>query len=277
METPVKKNTPVEKWGDFYVKREDLSCDPPGPPFAKVRGLWEHMSRLKREGVQIVGYTETSISMAGWGVAWAAQALGMQAIIFAPQYKEPGAVLRFHEEQWRKFGATLYPIKAGMARVNYNISKNLLRKEFGPSAVMLPLGLPFQETVSAVSEEVQCASLKQFKAIVTCVGSGTICAGLIRGLAQSEWGGSLVGVLCRSGDVTRKYRRIWAGSGIPTMMAPFKFSLVNYGYTYTQKVEEPCPFPCNPYYDRKAWKWLMDSWGDWKEGKKPVLFWNIGA
>jgi len=35
-----------------------------------------------------------------------------------------------------------------------------------------------------------------------------------------------------------------------------------------------CPFPCNPYYDRKAWKWLIENYTDLQ---KPILFWNIGA
>jgi hypothetical protein len=33
------------------------------------------------------------------------------------------------------------------------------------------------------------------------------------------------------------------------------------------------PFPCNPYYDLKAWEWLMKNKGQLEE---PILFWNIG-
>ena len=37
-------NTPIEKHCGIWVKREDLCCPPPGPPFSKVRGVVEHIA-----------------------------------------------------------------------------------------------------------------------------------------------------------------------------------------------------------------------------------------
>jgi hypothetical protein len=36
----------------------------------------------------------------------------------------------------------------------------------------------------------------------------------------------------------------------------------------------PCPFPSNPYYDLKAWKYLAENRAQFRG---PLLFWNIGA
>jgi hypothetical protein len=98
------------------VKREDLCAEPPAPPFSKIRGLVERIRRLKADGYETVGYTETAVSMAGWGVAWACAQFDMRAVIFDPQYKKTPELLTFHREQWAKFGATIVPIQAGMAR-----------------------------------------------------------------------------------------------------------------------------------------------------------------
>ena len=86
-------NTPVEMYDGIMVKREDLSCTPPGPPFAKVRGLQKRMESLKASGVSVVGYTETSISQAGIGVSWICHELGMTAVIYCPVYKTTHDIL----------------------------------------------------------------------------------------------------------------------------------------------------------------------------------------
>jgi hypothetical protein len=50
--------------------------------------------------------------------------------------------------------------------------------------------------------------------------------------------------------------------------------LLDTGYQYTDKEEIEIPFPCNVYYDAKAYKWTIDNID---KLKKPVLFWNTGA
>jgi len=50
--------------------------------------------------------------------------------------------------------------------------------------------------------------------------------------------------------------------------------IIDAGFEYTDKETFKCPFPCNPYYDRKAWRWLAENINSLA---KPLLFWNIGA
>jgi hypothetical protein len=54
----------------------------------------------------------------------------------------------------------------------------------------------------------------------------------------------------------------------------FVVDVVDEGYAYADAVVSPVGFPCNAFYDLKAWKWLAENIGTLPG---PVLFWNIGA
>jgi len=250
-----------------------------GPPFSKVRGLLLHLEALKAQGYKTVGYTESSISMAGWGVAWLAPKVGLKAVIFDPQYKTDCGkpdhlkVLDFHRSKWKQLGAEIRPVPAGMVKVNYNICKSRLEKDY--NAIMLPLGLPLKETIRATEliafKEAQRAN---YGTVVVCIGSGTICAGLIRGFPASV---VINGVMSRSGDVQRKRKEILTKGQIiedGLLGGIVNFVCIDPGWEYTEKSKIKELFPCHPYYDLKAWEWLVDNV---EELEQPVLFWNIGS
>lgn len=271
------ENTPIEiyvvRGHEVYVKREDLSTPAPGPSFSKVRGLMPVLQRLKAEGITTVGYTETSVSMAGIGVAAYAQELGMRAIIYDPQYKETPELLAYHRTQWERFGAETVPQKAGMAKVNYNIAKNHMRDNYERS-YLLPLGLPFPETVEGTRQEVlRTRASKQVDpaTIVVSVGSGTICAGVLKGYFDKV----VHGVLCRTGNIDMKAQKIAdkAGLSLGGFMG-VDLRLHDPGWEYTQACSAEAPFPCHPWYDAKGWLWLVENI---HALEAPVLFWNVGS
>jgi len=254
---------------EIYVKREDL-CAPEGaPPFSKIRGLYSHMNGLKQAGVETVGYTETSISMAGWGVAWVAKKLGMKAVIFNPIYKDSHEELEYHREQWKLLGAELVDLEAGMARVNFNISRKILRKEY-KNSVLLPLGLPLRETIDATIEEAKMLTYVPWGAVVVNIGSGTICSALV-----NVFGGStaIYGIMGRTGNIGIKKMKIISHSQV-LFFGAVDFQVIDPGYEYTDCVDIETPFPCNKYYDAKAYKWLTENI---EKLKGPILFWNIGS
>lgn len=273
-------NTPIETYPvdgiDIYVKREDLCVQRPGPPFSKMRGLFAYLSTLKQRGISTVGYTESSISMAGWGVAWLAQKLDMTAVIYDPQYSESNkkdhlSVLEYHRQQWKAAGAEIRPIKAGMVKVNYNICSKLLQQEF-PGAIMLPLGLPLQETVDATAA-IAAEYDGHFSSVVVCIGSGTICAGLVKGMRRCE----IYGIMSRSGNESIKHQSIIKKAGVLNggLLGRGAFlDCIDLGMEYTEKCDVEIPFPCHSYYDAKAWKWLTQNI---QRIMKPILFWNIGS
>lgn len=272
------RSTPIKDYiyqdAFFWVKREDMSCSFPGPPFSKIRGLMPVLERLKREGKTHIGYTETSISMAGWGVAWGCKQLGLKAVIFDPQYKKTPKLLIFHRKMWKRFDASIIPIKAGMAKVNYYICKKDLIKYYGDKAEMLPLGLPFKETIQAAEKEAietRLHSIIDFETIVICVGSGTVAAGVVSGFKDK----TIFGIMSRTGDIKRKNKIICQKGQFDTEgLFKIDFRLIDPGWKYTESCDIDIPFPCHPYYDAKAFKWMIENYNDLK---KPVLFWNIGS
>jgi 1-aminocyclopropane-1-carboxylate deaminase/D-cysteine desulfhydrase-like pyridoxal-dependent ACC family enzyme len=272
--------TPIEKYNDIFVKREDLCFDPPAPPFSKCRGIIKHLEKLKQQGIETVGYTETSISMAGWGLAWACHLLSMKAVIFDPQYKTKQELLDYHRTKWKEFKAETIPIQAGRAKVNWYLSKKILEKEYGKSAKMLPLGLPLQETINETAKElvITLQSMEEIiNTIVVCVGSGTICAGIIKGLNYFvNYPAKVYGIMSRDGNLKLKKKIVLQKAGI--MGKGFfgkniKLEIINEGWNYSDKSNFDCPFPCHPYYDLKAWEFTMKKVF---QLETPVLFWNIG-
>ncbi len=276
-------NTPVEIYEvngiPVHVKREDMCVEKGGPPFSKMRGISAHMKKLKESGVTTVAYTETSISMAGWGVAWIGEKLGMQVVIFDPQYNDTPNTLKRHRRYWDRYGSIIRPIPAGRGKVNRYKSRKLLTTEFGNKAVLLPLGVPFEETIQETEAEVHRTldQLEHINTFVINVGSGTIAAGLWRGIEHPEYPSSLYGIMGRTGSVARKLRDIEIKSGCTTygIINPAKIIpiLKDPGWEYTERSTQTCPFPCNPYYDLKAWQWLVENI---KKLESPILFWNIG-
>lgn len=257
--------TPIERYDGIDVKREDL-CAPPGaPPFSKIRGLVKHLEKLKERGFTGAAYVETSISMAGWGVAWACNKLGLECLIFNPVYKITPPLLQFHREQWRRWGAELINIPAGRAKVNYYSAKKMVPKGFK----LLPLGLPLFETLSE-TYEAAAMSINGYKSIVICVGSGTIAAGVFQATVLGQ---VMYGVMCRSGDVKTKSRRV-EGDTIFPAISKGCLQLIDEGWEYAKHSSVEVPFPCHPYYDAKAWEWLVRNK---RELQPPVLFWNIGS
>jgi len=269
-------NTPVETYivdgRRVFVKREDLCVDPPGPPFSKCRGVFSALSKLKEQNVHTVAYTETSISMAGWCVSWCCSVLGMRCILFKPEYKTPKETLVFLESQWKKFGAIVESIKPNYVQVNFHVSKKILYEKYGKDCVMLPQGLPFNDTVKATAIEYQ-QTIKKItpKKIVLCVGSGAMCAGL---LSVSSL--PIFGILVHKKNCMRKKQQIEQRSGkfFSDLFPISNLTILDQGWEYTQKASVKPPFPCNKYYDAKAWQYLVENI---KTLGDDILFWNIGA
>lgn len=268
-------NTPIEEYNIndkiIYVKREDLCSKSPLPPFSKNRGIIKAIVNLNDKGYTVFGYTESAISMAGIAISAICKRLGLKSVIYDPQYSNNNKseylkILEHHRNQWKILDAEVIPIKAGMVKVNYYICKKLLSKSY-ENSIMLPIGLPLPETIEETAKEVQrTQNIEIFKTIVVCVGSGTICAGILKG-----YFGNVIGIMTRSGNISEKKKKILKKSD--TLLSNNRLKLIDLGYTYTQKESIKCPFPSHPYYDRKAWKWLVDNINDIEH---PILFWNIG-
>ena len=266
------EGTPVERLSErLSVKREDLCSPYPGPAFSKIRGVLKH---IENRPESVIGVLDTYHSKAGWAVSYVSNHLGKSALDFYPRYKADGEGLRPQQEMARKYGAELYQLQAGRSAILYHRARKECAKR---GAYLMPNALKLPETVRECAEEfLRTPDLGRYPNLVISVSSGTIASGVLLGFAKAGiyptvW---LHAGYSRSESELRRY----ISAKVPKLAFwPSDVHLIDEGYAYKDaaKTDDPPPFPCNPYYDLKAWKWLHEGGSDRMKGE--ILFWNIGA
>lgn len=273
-------NTPVEDYRatlGLYVKREDLSC-PGGPPFSKTRGVYAHVERRQEK---FIGVLDTSHSQGGWAVARACELLGKTCVNFYPLFKHADqSELPPVQARTRALGAQLLPLAAGRSSVLYHQAKKWMagNHDEGSNSYMMPNALKLPESVSETALEVA----RTFKhrldnstmPVLVSASSGTIAAGVVRGLAERGWHGRLLLHMgySRSRDAVLKYVAEMASLGHGHAA---DVEVIDEGYAYADRARPGpvAPFPCNEHYDLKALRWWLATG---REKYKEALFWNIG-
>lgn len=261
----LRVGTPIEDYiADLgiYVKREDLSCPHPGPPFSKARGVY---AWVQKRNEKIIGVLDTSHSQAGWAVARACQVLKKKCINYYPAFKDnPGP----HPAQLKAkmLGAELMPIPAGRSSILYwKARTDCLQK----SGAMIPNALKLEESVTETALEVPD---DDFDFVLIPASSGTIAAGVISGFADKGRYPTFIIHLgyTRSQDEVAKYLEKMSGVSSPNL------EIIDEGYAYKDmaKPGPTPPWPCNSYYDLKTFRWWMANREGYED--KKVLMWNIG-
>lgn len=267
------ENTPVEDHLEEFgllVKREDLSCPPPGPAFSKTRGVFAH---VKNRPEEIIGVLDTYHSQAGHAVAQACALLGKTCVNYYPNYKyEPGP--REPQHHAMALGAQLHPLQAGRSAVLYHqAKKNLMRAD---DAYMMPNALKLPEMVTETAmETIRTVNTHGVdivdRPVLIAVSSATIASGVIMGFHRMGLSPRFILHMGydRSGSALLRY--VQEQSGI----TDFDFELVNENYGYKDKARPgpTPPWPSNSYYDLKAFRWWMAQ-GRSRYGE--ALMWNIG-
>lgn len=274
----VSENTPVEPHvlaGEtVLVKREDLCCALPGPGFSKMRGVWAHLARRPET---VIGVLDTYHSQAGWAVSYVCSALGKRAVNYWPRYAGDGAESwRWSQKMALSLGAELVALPAGRSAILYHAAKKDLAARY-PGAYMIANALKLPESVEENAAEAQrtVPLLPAGGTLVVSISSGTVAAGVVRGF---DMGGVLQNYdvvlhmgYSRSAEACSDYIQRMAGTLF------WQGRLVDEGYGYADHAEGiEAPFPCNRWYDLKAWKWLAAP-GVLASLRPPVVFWNIGA
>ena len=134
----------------------------------------------------------------------------------------------------------------------------------------MPMGLVVSESIGAVFREAKNVSNKFLGgSIVMCIGSGMSIAGV--SIALSSKVKTIYGISVGM-STERQRKRIKKVSGF-NLSKNVKFILPK-GMNYYERDDVKTPFPSSPYYDKKAWSWLLKNLN---QLPKPVLFWNIGV
>lgn len=254
------------------MKREDLCCPYPGPSFSKMRGVWAHM---RNRPERTIGVLDTLHSKAGWAVSWAGAELGKEVVNFWPRFKRDGDVRfpRIQQTEAWWLGAELHDLAAGRSAILYHRARRWMR-EHRPGSYMMPNALKLEETITETAAEVERTPLPRTGTMIISVSSATVAAGVLLGMEHMELLGNYHVVLhmgySRSQDTIRQHILHMAGVN-------HRADLIDEGYAYADRVDDHgAPFPCNPHYDGKAWKWLSNNDRD-LDFSHPVVFWNIGA
>jgi hypothetical protein len=273
--------TPLEHHPDLglWVKREDLCC-PGGPNFSKARGVWAHiMNRPER----IIGVLDTSHSQGGWAVAKACRILGRTCHNFYPWTKkqqldweaEPMGTpmsVPLVQQKSRELNAILRPLPAGRSAILYHRARAYMQNLQG--GYMMPNALKLPESVDETARELlQHTPVVDVGCILVSASSGTLAAGVLRGMQALGWDLPLIVHMgySRPEHAVVSYIRKMAGvdDGSPQVI------VVDEGYSYADAARPGATpgFPCNQYYDLKALRWWVAQgraqWGQ-------ALFWNIG-
>lgn len=256
----------------ILVKQEG-ECAPPGwPKFSKIRGVVAHIASRPES---VIGVLDTYHSKAGWAVALACAAAGKECVNFWPRRKsEKGDPPKPQQMKAEEAGATLFDLQAGMSAVLFNQSKKILRETWGEDSYMMPNALKLEESVDETRKEISAMNIDSLcpegvDNVLVSISSGTIAAGVILGLAESLFEGRIILHMgySRPEAAVRKYLDKYLGD-----TSLFNIEFVDEGFSYADKVDtSQIPFPCNEYYDAKAWNWLR---ANGLEGK--TLFVNIG-
>lgn len=259
-------NTPIEDYSKQYhlwVKREDLSCPPPGPPFSKTRGVFAH---LQKRPEKMIGVLDTFHSQAGHAVARACQILGKQCINFYPKYKGKEKVLQEPQLRSQELDAQLWGLQAGRSCILYHQARKIIDDVDG---YMMPNALKLEETIEETAKECN----GNWDNILIAVSSGTIAAGVLKGFDKLRKTTNFIIHMGYDRSQNELLDYIWEKSDATHA----KLTLINQGYAYKDKARagETPPWPCNPYYDLKAFRWWYGA-RMWEQYPGRTLFWNVG-
>ncbi|UQS95114.1 threonine dehydratase [Pseudanabaena phage Pam3] len=273
-------NTPVEDHLAAFgllVKREDLSCPPPGPPFSKTRGVFAH---VKARPESVIGVLDTDHSQGGHAVAQACALLGKTCVNFYPVRKaDQFRPLQRQQQAARELGAKLVSLQAGRSAILYHQAKKQLAT-FNADSYMMPNALKLPEMVAETAREVQATLVSTILhprlPVLISASSGTIAAGVIRGFRDAGRNPIFLvhqGYERPAGAILNYMEKVGGIDLSPG--SDLDVRLINEGYAYSDlaKRGEVPPWPCNAFYDLKAFRWWLAE-GRAKYGE--ALLWNIG-
>lgn len=131
----------------------------------------------------------------------------------------------------------------------------------------MPNALKLEESIRETAREVPSVSYDQ---VLIPISSGTIAAGVIRGFKERGYSPRYLIHMgySRSHEQVVRYLKEQSGADDAELI------LIDEGYSYKDvaKPGETPPWPCNEYYDLKAFRW----WLSYAQDDVKTLMWNIG-
>jgi hypothetical protein len=173
----------------------------------------------------------------------------------------------------------MFDLSAGRSAILYHRARKALMSAY-PQSYLMPNALKLPESVTENAAEAlrtcQSGAIPDRGMLVLSVSSGTVAAGVIKGFAEAGFLDRYNVLLhmgySRSVETMRAYMSKVSGLDLNHP----RFQFVDQGYGYADGVHHAeAPFPCNPYYDRKAWHFLSMN-NEVLDAQESIVFWNIG-
>lgn len=273
-------NTPLETYTvahkNIDVKRDDLlNGDLDLPPWAKLEGVRRLLeSDFFKKDKPIVHLTVRG-SYTGWVLSYWGKQMGYDIKIAYPNTKNYGQVML---DKITQYGGELIPLKHNMVAVLSAQTKKMASEndwQMSPDAFNHPIYIDYwtQRSTEFFKEN-------EYDTLVVQGGSGVTSVGLIKGflgvdyisgsLFESDYGKKKIVLVATSSVKTVTNALISNLGAVPSCLKIYKSE-----YDFYDEMEHlTTPFPCNPYWDKKAWGWIQDNL-DKMKGR--TLFWNLGA
>jgi len=267
--------TPWEKHDGIWVKREDLCSPYPGPSFSKIRGVEQHIIKLMNSSFPptSIGVVDSRHSKAGWGVSYICQLMKIPVTVFYPILKGE-TELRPFQKMCDKLDAGLVGLPATKSAVLFYQARKLFQN-WDSYGYLMPNGLKLRESVLSTEKELLNYTPENLLrgTWIISISSGTIAAGVLSGLTKFKFKGKIYLHMgySRSKKAVKNYLN---SIGHNLQCEDLDLELIDEGYNYKDRVDNKCPFACNPYYDLKAWKWVTKYRNKFES---PIVFWNIGS
>lgn len=265
----IREHTPIEEHkigsSKVYVKRDDLMGDGKTlPPWGKLSALRNVL--LDVNPTKPLIHLSVYGSWSGWALSEISKELGYEFIMAYPKSK------KYPESMLEKVDRTL-PLKPNMMSILYNKVGSIAREK---DYIRLPYA--FDHSTYIDTQRKRFREVKKelnFDHLVVSSGSGVTCLGL---LLEHEPYQSLF-----EPNNKRTFHTVCVSSesSIKKKFSKYQvhdsnnIEIVKSEYAFDDKMEwYKTPFPCNEFWDKKAWYWLEQNVSKF-EGD--ILFWNIGG
>lgn len=267
----IRDKTPTLKYDvkgrTVYVKREDLQGDGENSPaWGKLAATREMVKKLPDDRPLVALNTYGSFS--GWALSSICKELDVEFHMVHPKTR------LIHDEYMDiclDNGAKLHGLRPNMFKIMYGqmgkyaTEHNLQQLAYAYNS---PVYLKF--AANRMFKYLQDSKI-QFDNFVIPTGSGVTLTGLVAGVFKHNPNAKVY--TCGVGTM----------GGVSTQVSKYNFlqkrknqievNISNYEFNDLMKWFE-VPFPCNQFWDKKAWHWLTENI-DRLEGK--TLFWNLGG
>lgn len=264
----LRDNTPLDsyvvKGKTIHVKRDDLVGDnETTPPWGKMFAV-HHLLKNFDLSKPII-HLNVFGSWSGWCLAYLADQMDFEFIMAYPNVKK---FPREFCDIVDSFGCKLHPMRHNMANVlRSQVRKHAEEKHMQvlPTAFDSPWYYEYMK--ARIIKNIKKSGIT-FDNLVVSSGSGVTCSALADGFF--DMGGKRMYTICVSAEKTIQKQLATTRSEVDK-----RITIIKSEFDFLDFMDQlDTPFPCNQFWDRKAWHWLLENSSKLKGN---TLFWNLGG